>query len=101
MRSDIAVVINSSRNTQRTENPDVENPGVEEDGIVGVNTRRFANNVDSERCVWILRVARCIEDAERKAKDGSTSSADSREAFIYPIHQSKNTKQNLFWYLTW
>lgn len=36
----------------------MENSGVADGGIVGVNTMRLAKRVDSECCECILRVAR-------------------------------------------
>ena len=53
-----AGVTNSSRRSQRVDTPDVENSGVEEGGIVGVNTTRLEKRVDSECWEWIFRVAR-------------------------------------------
>ena len=74
---------NSRRMSQRVDTPDVLNSGVEEGGIVGVKTTRLEKRVDSECWEWILRVARWMEEAERRAIEDVTFSEVSRVAVIY------------------
>lgn len=76
----MAEVTNSNRNTQELRMPDVANSGLADEGIVGVNITRFAKRVDSECCAYTLRVARYIDDGDRKASAGSTFSDDSSAA---------------------
>lgn len=73
-------MINSNRKTHELQTPDVENSGLADEGIVGVNIMRLAKRVDSECCAYTLRVARCIDDGERNARFASTFSDDSRVA---------------------
>lgn len=73
---------NSRRSVQLFDTPDVLNSGVALGGIVGVKTTRFAKRVDSECWEWILRVARWMLEGERRAMEGVTVSAVSRDKLI-------------------
>lgn len=50
--------------------------------MVGVNTMRFVKRVDSECWTWMRRVARRMEDSDRRASVESMVSDDSSEALI-------------------
>lgn len=64
------------------EMPDVVKSGVADGGMVGVKTTRWVKSVDSECWTWMRRVARAMEVAERRAREGVMVSEDSREALI-------------------
>lgn len=57
---------------------------------MGVKTTRLAKRVDSECWECILRVARWIEEAERRAIEGMTVSEVSRDTLIYGRKQIIN-----------
>lgn len=74
--------MNSRRMIQDDEIEVVVNAGVAVAGIVGVKMMRLEKRVDSECDTYTFRVARRMEEAERRATLGVMVSENSSDALI-------------------